>query len=86
MDDNIIYFPNPDEYDEDGEKGEVMARISVYENGPVGCWVSDEIDNAESKTWLKACISDGVYGIHSVIHQNDEGSGPIVEKDYDELD
>lgn len=82
MTDNIIQFPNPDEFNEE-EKGEVMARITVYENGSVGCWVSDEIETVEEKTWLKACVSDGVYGIHSIIHQGSEGIGPIIEKELE---
>lgn len=84
MTDNIIQFPNKDEYVEE-DKGEVMARITIYENGMVGCWLSDDIDSPESATWLKACIIDGVFGMHQIIHI-DPDNKDVIEKELDDDD
>lgn len=86
MTDNIIPFPNPDEYKEEG-KGEVMARVTVYEDGSTSAWINYDVETPDQKTWLKACLMSGMYAAHTIIHQHDEvEDGPIKEKDYEDLD
>ncbi len=85
MADNIIQFPDPNEYKEE-DKGEVMAIIKVFENGSSSTWISEDIETSDQKTWLKACLFSGMYAAHTIIHLGEDGDGPIEYKEIDDDD
>lgn len=79
--DNVIKFPDPDEYTGPENEPETLVRIRIMDDGTIGIWSSDVIQTEDEIDYIKILLGEGLTAAFNYFNAIDDGSetseGPL---------